>query len=222
MTLRMEIFMTDSVNNFDTAPQVQNELTETDKDTTPKTEEKIFIPVKYNKQVMNLDIESAGELAQKGMKFDSISKDYEAIKEMALEKGKSVSEFVEELKNQSINAKKQLLTEKCGGDEALAEHILELEAKKTNSLRGIEELTEKFPEFKNIEKLPECVLENAKLKGSLLLDEYLRYKLEQEIAVKNSISKQQQARKASTGSQLTKKGNDNPETAEFLKGLWNK
>ena len=87
---------------------------------------------------------------------------------------------------------------------------------------SFDELKEKFPKFKTLESLPQSVLENAKLKGSLLLDEYLRYKLEQEIAVKNSISKQQQARKASTGSQLTKKGNDNPETAEFLKGLWNK
>ncbi len=65
-------------------------------------------------------------------------------------------------------------------------------------------------------------MENAKLKGSLLLDEYLRYKLEQENAVKNSISQQKQAKLSSTGSQQSKKGNYNPETAEFLKGLWNK
>lgn len=214
--------MTDSVNNFDALPQAKNEVTEIDRDTTPENDREIFIPVKYNKQVMNLDIASAGALVQKGLKFDSISKDFECLKQMASEKGKSVGEFISELKAETYNAKKQQLIEKCSGDESLAEHILELEEKNTDQVRGFDELKEKFPKFKNIESLPESVLENAKLKGSLLLDEYLRYKLEQEIAVRNNMSKQQSAKLSSTGSQLTKRGNDNPETAEFLKGLWNK
>ena len=214
--------MTDNVSNVEALPQAETEVTETNKETTPEQDEKIFIPVKYNKQVMNLDIESASELAQKGMKFDSISKDYEILKQMAMENGKSVSEFVSDLQIDALNKKKDKLTEKCGGNQELAEHILELESKNTENLRGFNELKEKFPEFTAVENLPESVLENAKLKGSLLLDEYLRYKLEQEIAVKNSIKKQQQAQNASTGSQLGKKSNENPETAEFLKGLWRK
>ena len=218
----MEIFMTDNVSNVEALPQAETKSTEINKETTPEQDTKIFIPVKYNKQVMNLDIESASELAQKGMKFDSISKDYEKIKQMAMDCGKSVSEFVDELQINTVNKKKDELTEKCGGDTALAEHILKLESQNTDELRGLGELKEKFPEFQSIENIPETVLEKAKLRGSLLLDEYLRYKLEQEIAVNNSISKQQQAENASTGSQLGKKGNENPETAEFLKGLWRK
>ncbi len=214
--------MTDNVSNVDALPQAETQVTEINKETTPEQDTKIFIPVKYNKQVMNLDIESASELAQKGMKFDSISKDYEKLRLMALENGKSVSEFVSELQLNAANKKKDQLIEKCGGDKAFAEHILELESPKADEVRGFSELKEKFPEFEAIENLPESVLENAKLRGSLLLDEYLRYKLEQEIAVKNSISKQQQAQNASTGSQLGKNGNENPETAEFLKGLWRK
>ena len=214
--------MTDNVNNLETLPVLQDEMTETNKDTTPECDKEIFIPVKYNKQVMNLDVASASALAQKGLKFDSIAKDFECLKQLANEKGKSVSEFIIDLKNDTYNVKKQQLAEKCGGDESLAEHILELEFTKPDEIRGFEELKEKFPKFKTLESLPQSVLENAKLKGSLLLDEYLRYKLEQEIAVEDSISKQQQAKISSTGSQLTKRGNDNPETAEFLKGLWNK
>ena len=214
--------MTDNVSNAEALPQAEAETTEINKETTPEQDAKIFIPVKYNKQVMNLDIESASELAQKGMKFDSISKDYEILKQMAIDSGKSVSEFVSDLQLNAINKKKDKLTEKCGGDKELAEHILQLESKAADTVRGFSELKEKFPEFTAVENLPESVLENAKLRGSLLLDEYLRYKLEQEIAVKNSIIKQQQAQNASTGSQLGKKGNDNPETAEFLKGLWRK
>ena len=55
---------------------------------------KIFIPVKYNKQVMNLDIESASELVQKGMKFDSIKEYFEQLKNIAKSKGKSIPEFL--------------------------------------------------------------------------------------------------------------------------------
>lgn len=214
--------MTDNVDNLEVLPNEQDEKTETDRDTTPECDKEILIPVKYNKQVINLDVASAGALAQKGLKFDSIAKDYESLKQLANENGKSVSEFISDLKCDTYNAKKQQLAEKCGGDEALAEHILELELAKPDEIRGFDELKEKFPKFKTLESLPQSVLEKAKLKGSLLLDEYLRYKLEQEIAVKDSISKQQQAKISSAGSQLTKRGNDNPETAEFLKGLWNK
>lgn len=214
--------MTDNVINEEALPQAETKTTEINKETTPEQDAKIFIPVKYNKQVMNLDVESASELAQKGMKFDSISKDYEILKQIAIDSGKSVSEFVCDLQIDTLNKKKNQLTEKCGGNEELAEHILELESKKTDNVRGFGELKEKFPEILAIENIPECVLENAKLRGSLLLDEYLRYKLEEEIAIKNSAIKQQQAQNASTGSQLGKKGNENPETAEFLKGLWRK
>lgn len=214
--------MTDNVINEEALPQAETKTTEINKETTPEQDAKIFIPVKYNKQVMNLDVESASELAQKGMKFDSISKDYEILKQIAIDSGKSVSEFVCDLQIDTLNKKKNQLTEKCGGNKELAEHILELESKKTDNVRGFSELKEKFPEILAIENIPECVLENAKLKGSLLLDEYLRYKLEEEIAIKNSAIKQQQAQNASTGSQLGKKGNENPETAEFLKGLWRK
>ncbi len=196
-----------------------NEVTK--EDTTPQ-ENEVYIPVKYNKQIMNLDIETASNLAQKGLKFESIHKDFEKLKQLALKNGKSVSEFIEDLHQNTLITRKQELTEKCGGDSELAEHILKLEANKNDELRGFGELQEKFPQFKSVDTLPESVLENAKLKGSLLLDEYLRYKLAEEIAVKNSISQQKQAGFSSAGSQHSKKGNYNPEAIEFLKGLWNK
>ncbi len=206
------------MENFEALPQEQNEtLTE---DTTPK--EEIVIPVKYNKQIMNLDIESAGNLAQKGLKFESIADDFEKLKQLAVKDGKSVSEFINFLEQNALNSKKEMLTEKCGGDSDFAEHILKLEEGKSQEIRGFSELQAKFPEIKEIDALPESVLENAKLKGSLLLDEFLRYKLEQEIAVKNSIREQKKASLSSVGSHQSKKGNDNPEATEFLKGLWNK
>lgn len=214
--------MNSNVNLTDTPPEVAENENLIDEDTIPKSESEIFIPVKYNKQTVNLNLEKAQELAQKGMKFDAISRDYETLKELALAENKSVSEFVEEIKCKNFDKKKSELLEKCGGDEGFAEHILMLENKPYEDAKGIDEVKENFPEIKSIEDLPESVVENAKLKGTLLLDEYLRYRHSQDIAVKKSLLKQQQAVKSSTGSQLNKKGTENPETAEFLKGLWRK
>lgn len=197
-------------------------LPQEEKDTIPEKQNEVFIPVKYNKQIMNLDVISAANLAQKGLKFESICGDYEKLKKLALNEGKSVSEFIDNLQENMLSRKKEILTQKCGGDRDLAEHILKLESKDGEEIRGFSELREKFPKFKSIEYIPESVVENAKLKGSLLLDEYLRYKLEQEIAVKNSNLQQASAKLSSTGSQQSKKGNYNPEATEFLKGLWNK
>lgn len=205
------------MENFEALPQEQNETL--NEDTTP---EEIVIPVKYNKQIMNLDIESAGNLAQKGLKFESIANDFEKLKQLAVKDGKSVSEFISSLEEKALNSKKEMLTEKCGGDSDLAEHILKLEEGNSQEVRGFSELQAKFPEIKEIDDLPQSVLENSKLKGSLLLDEFLRYKLEQEIAVKNSIKEQKKASLSSVGSHQSKKGNDNPEATEFLKGLWSK
>lgn len=189
--------------------------------TIPENNEMV-VPVKYNKQILNLDIETAGNLAQKGLKFDSISDDFEKLKKLALGEGKSVKEYINALEENVLNSKREKLAEKCGGDVELVEHILKLESAQNQQFRGFDELKAKFPEIKDLESLPESVLQNAQLKGSLLLDEYLRYKLEQEMAVKNNNLQQTRAKVSTTGSQQSKKGNYNPETIEFLKGLWNK
>lgn len=84
------------------------------------------------------------------------------------------------------------------------------------------ELNDSFPEIKSIEDLPKSVIENAIKSGKPLLDEYLRYRLLQEKAVKENVSAQKNAENSSVGSQLNKARGENPETAEFLKGLWRK
>ncbi len=204
-------------NKVETLPQEQNE----NRDTIPE-ENEVLIPVKYNKQIMNLNLETAGELAQKGLKFESIYSDFERLKKLSVKNGKSVSEYINDLEEKELSFKRESLIQKCGGDSDLAEHILELEAEKSCEIRGFDELRESFPQIKTVDDLPESVVENAKLRGSLLLDEYLRYKLSQELAVKNNSIQQTKAKLSSSGSQQSKKGNYNPEATEFLKGLWNK
>ncbi len=205
------------------ANQSDNEnIAEIQADTIPSEQSEIIVPVKFNKQVLNLDLEKAQELAQKGMKFDVISKDYDALKGLAKAEGKSVGEFLESLKLQKSALRESEILEKCGGDRQFAEHILKLEKTPCDEVFGFDEIVENFPKIKSLEDLPESVVESAKLKGTYLLDEYLRYLHKQELVIKASIKNQLKAEQSATGSLINKKGADNPETAEFLKGLWQK
>lgn len=211
-------------NELDKAiPNAEEEKTaEEIKDTTPNTESaEIFVPVKFNKEIKKLSIDEASQLAQKGMKFDVLREDYNTLKLLANQKGKSITEFLEMLKLQDYEQRRQELAEKCGGDFSLAEHILSLEQNKnfTDTL-GFEELKKEFPRFKTPEELPQEVLENARLKGSMLLDEYLRYRLAENKRIKLANETKKATESASLGSQINREGAINPETAEFLKGLW--
>lgn len=190
--------------------------------TTPKTEkETVLIPIKFNKEVKELTVEEATELAQKGLKYDLISEDYKTLRELSAQNGKSVAQFLSELKTKREAKRRKELAEKCGGDVDLAEHILKLETKKDyNNGSGFAELKEQFPEFNAEDELPDEVLEAARLKGTLLLDEYLRYRLAESKRAGEAQKKQKLSENVSIGSQLNRKGADSPETAEFLRGLW--
>ncbi len=182
----------------------------------------VVIPVKYNKEVINLSIERAGELAQKGMKFEALSNELELLKQLAADSGKTVMQFLNSLKAEKQNAMVNSLIEKCGDDTALANEVLRVFGQNDEGEADFKELQESFPEIKSRDDLPESVLENAKLHARPILDEYLRYRLSQEKAVKENLLSQQRGRAATAGSQLNKSRGDNPEAAEFLKGLWRK
>ncbi len=204
------------------SPQAEREIeAEEKKDTTPNKTEEILIPVKFNKEIKNLTVEQASELAQKGMKFDAISEYYETLKNLASKSGKNVSQFLEELKSDTFLKRKQELAEQYDGNEALAEHIARFEENVCpGDTLGFEELNEQFPEIKRIEELPEQVVEKAKLNGRALLDEYLRYRLAEKKRINEAAKRQKASEGSSLGSQVNQTGAINPETAEFLKGLW--
>ena len=188
-------------------------------DTTPKSEEPIKIPIKFNKETRNLSLEEATTLAQKGLKFESIEKEYNLLKQLALRENKSIPLYIAELDRRYNEEKKQSLTEKCGGNEEIAEHILSLENEKKAG-DGFDELASAFPEIKSKENLPREVLHNAELKGTLLLDEYLRYLLSQKRNAQTVARKQREGEKSSTGSLINRRDSQTSETEEFLKGLW--
>ena len=188
-------------------------------DTTPKSDEQVKIPIKFNKETRNLTLEEATTLAQKGLKFESIEKEYNLLKQLALRENKSIPLYIAELDRRYNEEKKQSLTEKCGGNEEIAEHILSLENEKKAG-DGFDELTSAFPEIKSKENLPQEVLDNAELKGTLLLDEYLRYLLSQKRNAQTVARKQREGEKSSTGSLINRRDSQTSETEEFLKGLW--
>lgn len=191
-------------------------------DIAKPAENEFLLPVKFNKQVLNLDLEKAQELAQKGMKFDLIAKDYEALKNLAKADNLSVGEYILALKRQKSTDRQNEILGKCGEDTEFAQYVMELEKGKTDELLGFKELNENFPQIKSLEDLPECVIEAAKMKGTLVLDEYLRYLHNQDTLMKKSIKNQREARDCAMGPMQNKKGAENPAIAEFLKGLWRK
>ena len=183
--------------------------------------EEVLIPIKFNKQERMLTLNEAATLAQKGLKFDAIEGDYRLLKDLAFKEGKSVPQYLGDLTAVKLEARRKELTEKCGGDEALVKHILSLESEcDSYTPAGFGELNAAFPEIKSLDDLPTEVVENATLSGKPMLDEYLRYLLFEEKRLKQAENDRKAAVASSLGSQLNRAGGINPETAEFLKGLW--
>lgn len=189
------------------------------KETTPGSADEIFVPVKYNKEIRNLELSKAAELAQKGLKFEAIAADYENLKRIAADNGKSVSEFLCALERENREVRKKELLEECGGNEEMADYVLSLEKPREEN-SGFEELKAEFPNIKDISDLPQSVIQNAQMKGTLLLDEYLRYRHNEKKNARRAAAQSENNEALSVGSQTDRKGGTSPETAEFLKGLW--
>ncbi len=213
--------MNDNVTEKDLLSS-ESTILEENPPTTAENGKDGFIPVKYNKQIINLDFKRAGELAQKGMKLEAISKEIELLKDLAQSKNQSIAEFLNDLKQNESNKRLNSLIEKCGDDKELLNEVLRFSEQKQSDIKGFDELVEFFPEIKSLEDLPESVLGNVKLNGRTLLDEFLRYRLSEEKAVKENSVTQKKAEESSVGSQLNKIKGENPEAVEFLKGLWRK
>ena len=132
----------------ETQPQVAPD--DTQNPAEPTVGEEVRVPIKFNKQVKMLDIEEASTLAQKGMKFDMISGDFERIKKLAAADKMSIGEFVTALEKSHLDQRFSAILEKCSGDEEFARHIADLENGDNDALCGTVELFEQFPEIKTV------------------------------------------------------------------------
>ena len=208
--------MTDSKNNI----TEQRTLDEQNISSDTLPNEEMLIPVKFNKEIKNIPFQRATELAQKGMKFEMIEENYETLKSLALAENKSVSKFLQSLKAEKAEIRKSQLIEKCGGDEELALHILELENASVKDNGRFYEVEKFFPNIKTTDMLPTEVLERNRLNNTKLLDEYLRYLLIEKLKRKRAEAQTLKADQSSLGSLQNKNGAVDIEAVEFLKGLW--
>ncbi len=190
---------------------------ETETATTPN---EILIPVKFNKQQRNLNLEEAITLSQKGLKYESLEGDLGRLKDIAISEKLSVSAFLDRLEQERTQKRKDELMTLCGQNEQLADHVIELEKANKIGLTGQSEFSEFFPDIKP-DDLPDEVKENALSSGRSILDEYLRYSLKKQREAEQNGIQAEQNKNSAVGSLKTADQNNNPERAEFINAVWN-
>ena len=116
-----------------------------DRETIPENDR--VIPIKFNKEIRNLTLEEATLLSQKGLKYDTIEKQWSRLLTMAKEDGFSAQEFLDALEKGRTSKRLEELTKECGGNGEIAQRIIDLEKGKKHSLKGYEELKEYFPDL---------------------------------------------------------------------------
>lgn len=189
------------------------------RDTTPENDR--VIPIKFNKEIRNLTLDEASVLSQKGLKFDTIEKQWSRLLSMAKEDGFSAQEFLDALEKGRTEKRLDELTKECGGNSEIAQRIIELEKGKENSLKGLSELKEYFPQLTE-DDLPQEAIDRAEQLGTNILDEYLRFKAREIIALEKNERQKKENLKSSVGSQKTGGIYRTPENEQFIRGLWNK
>lgn len=179
-------------------------------------DDQVTISVKFNKEIKNLTADEAATLAQKGMKFEMIEDDFCKLRDLANKQKMSVPEYIESLEKRETKVRREELLAECGGNEKLADRVLELEnGEKADD--GLDELREYFPTVKSLDDLPRAVVESARLKGENLLNSYLRYRIVRKRRIEKENLAEQNAAQSSIGSQKSAAaGGDDA----FLKALW--
>ena len=211
-------------------------------DTIPEAEagenvqQPITIPIQYNHESRELTLE--------GLKFDEVSPTLEKIRFLATANGKSMQEMVDALvESQDKQLYSSILAE-CDGNEALANRLFDAEKLKRQTAAEsaqkeaaaaqekekadlakrladeFVELQQEFPELAEFSAVPKSVLDAA-VKGKNLTDAYLRYQRAESKKVSAAKATQEQAAKASAGSQAEGAGETtNPTIDAMLAGVW--
>ncbi len=139
------------------------------------------LPVKFNKQDYQLNLEEATAYAQKGMKFDTVEPMLDKLKTLAQQHGLGVRELVDVL---------------CGGDVSA---VSDEERLADDFCR----LREECPDVSDFDALPESVIKTALDEGISLLDAYLRHEHRERVRVEAATDAARKAGAASAGAQRT-------------------
>ena len=180
-------------------------------------EEADFLEVKFNKETTRLDRQTAISFAQKGMKYDLVSADYERLKNLSKGKGKSVSDYLLMLED---NEKREQVDNLLGqglSQGELVDRVLQLKEQTKND--EMSRLKAEFPEICDETELPSEVKTSAETNGKGLLFEYLLHEHRLRRAAEEERQRQRFSARASTGS-LSDNNRTYSFEAEFIKGLW--
>lgn len=201
---------------------LQDKSKETSTDTIPTDFEGITVPIKFNKEMINLNLQDAANLAQKGKKFEAIANELSRLRRIAGANGQSVTDFINTLEGQQVEKRKEELLIECGGNEVAVERILKLESEAQGEEVSLEEIKSFFPNIKKLSDLPESVVERAKSLGSNLLNEYLRYREQQRLQSRENESAAKKAQSNSIGAMGGSLSVADSDVAhsEFIKGIW--
>lgn len=204
--------------NVDTKPQVdtENSPAKESENQTQTPQDEVVIPVKFNKETRNLTADEAATLAQKGMKYEIIENDYQKLKSLAAKSKKSVPMYISELQKRETAARREELLKECGGNETLADRVMELENAEIPD-DGLDELREYFPTVKSLDDLPRAVVESARLKGENLLNAYLKFRFIKKRQKTEEDLFERAVTAASVGSLKSPKINGED---TFIKALW--
>ena len=203
-------------------PDSAEESNACDEATIPETpsDKPQGITLKFNKEIREISFDEAVALAQKGLKFDKVSPELERIKNLAAKKGLNISDFISEIERNGEAMRRAELMESSGGNEELAEHILNLEKSAVRHNDSFEVLKQEFPEIKSRDELPQEVLEELDLFGGNVLSAYLLYLHRQNNLANESRLRQEQNRTSTLGSQAKNSPEKTSANEEFIKGIW--
>ncbi len=204
-------------------PESQEEnMTSEGEETKPQISDGgIKIPIKFNKEERELSLEEATTLAQKGLKYDMITPEFDRLRILAQHNGKSVGEFLSMVEGNLRKEHRDEILSKCGGNEEFTDNFINMEEKLLGDDGQIKELKEFFPEISGYDELPKEVIARSREKGSRILDEYLRYLHTLKMQKKASEEKEKDVKKHTLGSLKTEDtGAVDPVRNMFLKGLW--
>ena len=192
-----------------------------------------FLPVKFRHETRELTREDAAKYAQLGLLREAEQPMLDDLALMAAAQGKTVAEFVRELKQADEQALRDDKLNITGGDAESAETLVQAELARrrealnlrarqeqeaadaaektlTDRLAGeFGELREMFPDLTEWGALPKSVIEDAIKNERNLVDAYLRYQHREGANIERNRAAAAAAAAASVGSQA-----DTPPTGE--------
>ncbi len=162
--------------------------------------------------------ERLSALAADGLKYAAVEKEVKRLQYFAEQSGMSVAAFLDDIEQTRTQKRKQELVDACGGNEAMADHVLQLEQAVQDGPASDWQIF--FPDTDENE-IPDEVRLSAKENRRELVDEYLRYLALKRLNEQRTAARRRANRLSSPGSLS---GNQNEEADDehmaFLRGLW--